>query len=140
MAQALYTPAILAAATGLAAYPWDEGLPMRGEARSRSCGSSIAMALALDDQGRIARIGLKPHACAVGQAAAHVFVAAAAGRSSEDIAAARAALAEWLAGAGPLPDWPDIALIEPARSYPGRHGAIMLAWDAALDALSSYHP
>lgn len=140
MAQALYTPAILAAATGLATYPWDEALPLRGEARSRSCGSSLAMALAVDGEGRIARVGLRPHACAVGQAAANVFAAAAAGRNEEEIAAARSEIAAWLAGDGPLPDWPGFELIEPAQAYPGRHGAIVLAWDAALDALSLYHP
>jgi hypothetical protein len=36
-----------------------------------------------------------------------------------------------------LPDWPDIQQIEPARDYPGRHGAIALPWKAALDALSN---
>lgn len=136
MAQALYTPAILAAATGLAAFPWDEALPLRGEARSRSCGSSIALGLATDAAGRIARIGLKPHACAVGQAAAHVFASAAAGRSSEQIATTRVALAAWLAGADDAPDWPGIDLLAPARAYPGRHAAILLAWDAAIAALA----
>lgn len=82
------------------------------------------------------RLGLRPHACAVGQAAAHVFAAAAPGLTQADIRIARDALGEWLVGRGPLPDWPGLALIEPARAYPGRHGAIMLAWDAALAALS----
>ncbi len=136
MAQALYTPAILAAATGLAAYPWDEALPLRGEARSRSCGSSIVMGLASDESGHIARIGLKPHACAVGQAAAHVFASAAIGRGRDEIATTRAALSAWLAGDAPLPDWPGVDLLAPARAYPGRHAAILLAWDAALVALS----
>jgi NifU-like protein involved in Fe-S cluster formation len=135
-ARALYTPEILGAAAGLAAFPWDEALPLRGEARSRSCGSTIAMALAVDAEGRIARIGLRPHACAVGQAAAHAFATGAAGRNRDDIATARAQIGAWLAGEGALPDWPGLNLIEPARDYPGRHGAIVLAWDAALAALS----
>lgn len=136
MAQALYTPAILAAATGLAAFPYDAALPLHGAARSRSCGSSIALALATDGAGRIVRIGLKPHACAVGQAAAHVFADAAAGRTIDEIASTRAALAAWLAGAGDAPDWPGIDLLAPARAYPGRHAAVLLAWDAAIAALS----
>ncbi len=48
---------------------------------------------------------------------------------------ARQALAAWLTNDGAMPDWPGIALLEPARGYPARHGAILLAWDAALDAL-----
>ncbi len=135
MAQPLYTPAILAAATGLAAFPWDEDLPLEGEARSRSCGSTIRLGLATDAAGRVARLGLRPHACAVGQAAAHVFATATRGRDRAEIAAARAAIAAWLAGEAPLPGWPGIALLEPARAYPARHGAILLPWDAALAAL-----
>jgi NifU-like protein involved in Fe-S cluster formation len=132
----LYTPAILAAATGLSAYPWDDALPLRGDARSRSCGSAIALALSVDAGGRIEKLGLRPHACAVGQAAAAVFAAAAAGNGRDDVATARAAIADWLAGTGPVPDWPGIDLLEPAAGYPARHAAILLAWDAALVALA----
>jgi NifU-like protein involved in Fe-S cluster formation len=131
----LYTPEVLAAAMDLARWPWDEGLPLVGEARSRSCGSTLAMGLALDREGRIVRLGLRPHACAVGQAAARVFADAAAGHTRDSIAGARTALAAWLAGEGEMPDWPGLALLCPARAYPGRHGAILLAWDAALAAI-----
>jgi hypothetical protein len=51
--------------------------------------------------------------------------------------AALAALTEWLAGAGDLPGWPGLAAIAPARAFPARHGAIMLPWTAARDALST---
>ncbi len=134
-ARTLYTPEILGAATALADFAWDESLPLRGEARSRRCGSTLALALAVDAEGRISAIGLRPHACAIGQAAAHAFASAVKGRNREQIAQAREALAEWLAGMGERPDWPGIALVEPALGYPARHGAIMLAWDAALAAL-----
>lgn len=135
-ARTLYTPAILQAATGLAAFAWDDALPLRGEARSRRCGSTLALALAVDAAGRIAQIGLRAHACAIGQASASVFASAAAGRSRSDIAAARAALAAWLASDAPQPEWPGLILIEPARAYPARHDAVLLAWDAALAALA----
>lgn len=131
----LYTPDILAAAMGLAAYPFDESLPFKGEARSRSCGSSIALALDVDEHGRISRLGLRPHACAVGQAAASLFVEHAPGNDRAAIDAARADIAQWLTGAGPAPAWPGISLLAPARDYPARHPAILLAWDAALAAM-----
>jgi NifU-like protein involved in Fe-S cluster formation len=131
----LYTPAILGAAAGLASFPWDEALPLRGEARSRSCGSTISLALSLDVAGQVAQIGIRPHACAVGQAAAHIFAQHAPGLTREAICEARSSLAVWLAGDGAEPAWPGIALIAPARAYPARHGAILLAWDAALAAL-----
>lgn len=133
----LYSPDILAAAVALADFPIDPGLPLSGEARSRSCGSTLALALALDGEGRIARVGCRAQACAVGQAAAHVFVAAAAGRTADEVAEARRVMAAWLTGEGAAPDWPGIALLDPARDYPARHGAILLAWDAALAALAS---
>ena len=133
----LYSPEILAAAVGLAAFPFDSALPLHGEARSRSCGSALRVALSLDQHGRIARIGCRAQACAVGQAAAQIFASAARGRTADGIAATRSDLALWLTGAGPAPDWPGIALLDPARDYPARHGAILLAWDAALAALAS---
>lgn len=112
-------------------------MPFAGEARSRSCGSTLSVRLSVDEEGRIVRAGCRAHACAVGQAAASVFLAAAAGRDRAGIAAARQALALWLAGDGESPDWPGIELLAPARAYPARHGAILLAWDAALAALAS---
>ncbi|MET0252203.1 MAG: iron-sulfur cluster assembly scaffold protein [Novosphingobium sp.] len=136
MAEALYTPEVLAAAVALAAYPLDPALPLRGEARSRSCGSRLTVALETDGSGRISGIGCSASACAVGQAAAAVFVRAAAGRDRAGIAASRGALAAWLAGDGDAPDWPGLALLEPARRFAGRHGAILLGWDAALAALA----
>ena len=133
----LYSPEMLAAAVGLADFPIDRSWSRSGEARSRSCGSTLTLGLALDGQGRVLRAGCRAQACAVGQAAAYVFLAAATGRTGDEIATARQSLAAWLTGNGPLPDWPGIALLDPARGYPARHGAILLAWDAALAALAS---
>ena len=132
----LYTPEILGAATSLAVWPWDDALPLRGEARSRTCGSVIRLGLAVDPAGAIVRIGIRAQACAIGQAAAHGFAQGAGGRTRGEIAVARAALGAWLASDAELPSWPGLSPIAAARDYPSRHGAIVLAWDAALDALS----
>lgn len=134
-AATLYTAEILAAATGLAAWPWNDALPFKGEARSRTCGSSLAIALALDEAGQVCELGIRTHACAIGQAAAHAFAGGATGRTRAAIADSRIALGAWLAGEGGLPDWPGLNVIAAARAHPSRHGAIVLAWDAALDAL-----
>ena len=129
---------MLEAAVRLAGFPLDPDLPLVGEARSRTCGSTARIGLDLDASGRIARIGCRVQACAVGQSAAALFAQAAAGRSAAELSSARTAIAGWLDGGDP-PDWPGFALIEPALAYPARHGAILLAWDAALAALAS-HP
>ena len=132
----LYTPEMLALATRLGEFRWDDALPLRGEARSRSCGSRIELALAIDPGGQISALGLRPHACAVGQAAASVFAQSAQGRTAADLAESCVALNAWLVGESDIPDWPGIAVLEPARAYPARHAAILLAWEAALVALA----
>ena len=128
---------MLAAAIRLADFPLDPALPLAGEARSRSCGSTLELRLATDGEGRIERIGFRAQACAIGQAAASLFLAGAIGRSAGEVRDAREALAGWLGGDSPIPGWPGLELLAPARGYPARHGAILLAWDAALAALAS---
>ena len=139
-AERLYTPELLALTLRLAEYPWREDFSLTGDARSKSCGSTLAIALALDGEGRIAQLGIRARACAVGQASAAIFADAAIGRNRVEILAARDAMAAWLAGDGQLPEWPGISAIEPAHSYPARHGAMLLPWEAALAALSSPQP
>lgn len=135
-AERLYTPELLALAVGLAGYPLSEEFLLTGEARSRSCGSTLRMGLAADDAGRVERIGMRVAACAVGQASAAIFAAAVPGRTAEELMATLAALEAWLAGDSPAPEWPGLTVLAPARAYPGRHGAMLLPWKAALDALS----
>ena len=133
----LYTPEILSLATGLARWCWNEALPRRATVRSRSCGSTLSLGIDVDGDGRIAALGIKAQACAIGQAAATIFAEGALGRGGAEIAQAERAVGNWLSGDGEVPDWPGIEAIAPARAYPGRHGAIMLAWQAAKDLLPS---
>ena len=136
----LYTPELLALAVDLAKWPRLGEASLHGEARSPTCGSTLAMDLALDEAGRIEGLGMAVRACAVGQASAAIFARSAGGRGPQDIAEALAQLEAWLAGDGALPAWPGIAPIEPARAFPARHGAMLLPWKAALAALSSTAP
>jgi NifU-like protein involved in Fe-S cluster formation len=136
MAPVLYTREILTLATSLAAWPWDAGLPLQARARSKSCGSTLLLGLDVDAAGLITRVGIRPQACAIGQASAAVFAAAAPRRNAVQIAAADRAIYDWLAGEGAMPDWPGIEAIAPARAFPARHGAIRLAWQAARDAMA----
>lgn len=136
-AQRLYTPELLALAVELADWPPLEVPDAHGEARSQTCGSTLAMDLAVDESGRIERLGLRVRACAVGQAAAAVFARHALGREAAGIGADLERMEAWLSEQGVAPAWPDLALIEAARAYPARHGAMLLPWKAALAALSS---
>lgn len=132
----LYTPDVLAAAVSLAQFPLTAEFTMRGEARSKTCGSRIELGLVLDADDRVARIGLAARACAIGQASAAIFAQGATGRSADELASAHAAMIAWLAEGGPAPAWPGIELVAPAVAFPARHGAMILPWVAAREALA----
>ena len=134
-ADALYTSEVLELATNLADFGWDEAFSHQGTARSRSCGSSIVLGLSTDCKGKIDRIGVKCQACAIGQAGAAIFAGGATGLGAAEIGASYKAMRDWLEGTGDMPDWPGLAAICAARDYPGRHGAILLAWKAASGML-----
>lgn len=132
----LYTPDVLGLAIDLARHPLTDDLPLRGEARSKSCGSTIVLGLATDADGAIERVGVRSQACAIGQASAAIFAAGAAGADAARIAVTRVAIVDWLLEGGDLPDWPGLGTIAAARDYPARHGAVLLPWDAACRAFS----
>ncbi|MFC4255752.1 iron-sulfur cluster assembly scaffold protein [Altererythrobacter xixiisoli] len=132
----LYTPELLGLAVELAQWPARPDAMHHGAARAAACGSTIDMDLDLDDQGRVASLGLRVRACAVGQAAAAIFARHAIGRDPADLQSALAGMEEWLAGGDLAPEWPGLDMIAPARHFPGRHGAMLLPWRAALAALS----
>jgi len=133
----LYSPALLGLATELAHFPLDDSFPVRSEARSRSCGSVIALGLELSGDGKVARIGLRVSACAIGQASSALLARSAAGRDAAQIVSTAAALGAWLESGTNLPDWPGLGALLPALAHPGRHGALLLPWTAACSALSS---
>ena len=132
----LYTPAMLSLATELANFPLSGQWPFKASARSRTCGSTVDLGLRLGEDGRIDAIGLKISACAIGQASAALLARSIRGKSPTEILDVRNAVAIWLEGKAELPDWQDFELIEAARESKGRHGALMLSWNAAAEALS----
>ncbi|MEQ1495457.1 MAG: iron-sulfur cluster assembly scaffold protein [Novosphingobium sp.] len=132
----LYSPEVLALATSLAAFPLIEAFPLHGSARAPLCGSTLELGLRLDPQGRISALGLKVHACAIGQASAALFARSANGKCRGDLVGALSALEAWLTSSEVSPPaWPGLDAIAAAHAYPARHGAILLPWKAALVAL-----
>ena len=106
--------------------------------RSPQCGSSVTTDVTVSN-GRISDFAQEVRACALGQASAAVLGGAVIGRSRDEIASARDALAAMLKAAGPVPDAPfeGLEALVPAREFPNRHASIMLAWDATLAAMDS---
>lgn len=89
----------------------------------------------MDDRGRIAAIGQEVRACALGQASAALMGGHAVGRTVSELAVARDALTDFLAGHRDDPgDWPGLALFEPARPHKARHASIRLAFEAVAEA------
>ncbi|HEX8486253.1 iron-sulfur cluster assembly scaffold protein [Sphingomonas sp.] len=134
MSAPLYNAEILRLAASI---PHHERLasPMAtAERRSPICGSRVAIDIDVDEQGRVSAVGLLVRACALGQAAASLLGANVIGRTPAELAEARDALTEWLAGAGAAPDWPGLAIFEPALAHSARHASIRLAFEAAAEA------
>jgi len=95
------------------------------------------MGLEIDEASRVVRIGLKVSACAVGQSSAAILAGAVEGKTVKELSAALEQMQRWLAGEGDLPEWPRLDAIAGALPHPGRHGALLLPWEASIRALSS---
>ena len=104
---------------------------------SRVCGSTVAVDVNLDKEGRIVEIGVEPHACALGQAATSILARHAVGRSLAEIETARDALKAMLKEGAEPPQgefW-ELRHLQPVRDYPPRHTSTMLAFEAAVEAM-----
>jgi NifU-like protein involved in Fe-S cluster formation len=123
-----------------AAIPYQERLPdpmASSEKRSPICGSRVTVDIDLDADGRVGAVGMLVRACALGQASSSLMASHVVGRTPEEIADARDALTTWLAGAGPVPEWPGLDLFAPALPHTARHPSIRLAFEAAAEAAAA---
>lgn len=103
---------------------------------ARLCGSEIELDLTLEDD-RIADLALRIKACALGQAAASVLARNAVGASVSEIFTARDELRAMLKSDASAPQgrFAELSALEGVRDYPARHQSVMLAFNAAADAL-----
>ena len=106
--------------------------------RSRMCGSTVTIDVALDEGERVSDLGFDVHACSLGSAAAAIVARHAVGSDAATVAAVRNAVRAILDGASEIAvpaGWEDIAVLAPARDTRSRHSAIMIAFDAANEAV-----
>ena len=131
----IYTRDILRLASAipyLAAFDAVDGV----ELRSPTCGSRVRVVVRLDDQQRVASLQQAVEACAFGQASAALMGQAAIGKDFTEVQTATKAIEAWLAGDdGAVTAWLGLAVLDPARSRAGRHGAILLPFRALLAAI-----
>jgi NifU-like protein involved in Fe-S cluster formation len=89
----------------------------------------------LGADGRVERIAQQVQACAFGQASAALVQRLGPARSVADVRVQREQLAAWLGGHGEAPE--GFAVLAPARAKTGRHGAMLLPFDALIAALDA---
>ena len=105
---------------------------------SRLCGSTIEIDLKLDGDV-IGELALRVKACALGQASAAVLSAHLRGASLAEVEQARDGLRAMLKSSGPAPEgrFGGLSALEGARDYPARHQSVMLAFEAAVEAVTT---
>lgn len=134
----LYTTDILRLAASVAQWPPLGDAQGEAERRSPTCGSRVGAGVRIDDEGRIAAIGLTISACALGQASSAIMAGHANGLDRAAIASVRDGLSAYLAGTSDtLPDWPGIDHLARARPHSARHPSILLPFDALIGALEA---
>lgn len=137
MTTALYNRDVLRLAASIPHHKRLEDAQASVEKRSPVCGSRVVVDVVMDDHGRLAGLGQEVRACALGQASASLMGAHAIGRDQAELAAARDALAAFLAGERDDPgEWPGLDLFRDARPFTARHKSILLAFEAVAEAAS----
>ena len=133
----LYSAQILQLTTELSRVGRLDAPSHSAKRRAPLCGSSVTVDLLIED-GVIRDYAHDVKACALGQAAASVVAKNIVGRNTAQVVATRDALAKLLAEAGPVPQAPfdGLEVLRAAKDYNNRHASIMLALDAACDAIS----
>ncbi|WP_051504120.1 hypothetical protein [Sphingomonas jaspsi] len=136
VSEPLYTRDILRLAASIPGIVPFAELPNAVDVRSPTCGSRVAMVVETDADGRVTALRQAVEACAFGQAAAALVGQYAEGNSLAEARSAVDAVRAWLGGADGEP-WPGMAVLDPARSRSGRHGAILLPFRALVAALEA---
>ncbi|WP_037306915.1 iron-sulfur cluster assembly scaffold protein [Ruegeria halocynthiae] len=104
--------------------------------RSPLCGSTVTVDVSVQDD-KVSDFGQDVKACALGQASASVVGSAIIGTTRAQVETARDQLKTMLKKDGPAPDAPfdGLEVLIPAREYKNRHASILLALEAAADAM-----
>ncbi len=107
------------------------------EKSAKLCGSKITVDVSLQ-QGRVSDFAQDVQACALGQASAAILGAHIVGADLSEIEFARDSLRAMLKanGSPPVGRFSELAVLEPVKAYPARHASTLLAFEAAVEAVS----
>jgi NifU-like protein involved in Fe-S cluster formation len=110
----------------------------QGRARkvSRLCGSDVGVDIIMTGN-IVSDFAIEPKACALGQASSSILARNIIGVGRDEIAYARDSLRAMLKEGGQPPIGPfwELRYLEAVADYPPRHTSVMLAFDAALEAI-----
>ena len=106
-------------------------------AHSKLCGSTVAVDVVLDPEGRVADFAHDVKACALGQASSSIMARHVVGADADELRGLRDAMRAMLKTGGAPPDgrWADCAVLEPVRDYKARHASTLLTFDATVEAV-----
>jgi NifU-like protein involved in Fe-S cluster formation len=132
----LYSARILALTTDIPHVERLEAPQASVKKRSPLCGSTVSVEVKITN-GIVSQYSQDVKACALGQAAAAVTGGAIIGLSLEDVEIGRDALRDMLTNNGPVPAAPfdGFEVLKPARAYKNRHASILVAIEAAAEAI-----
>jgi len=101
------------------------------------CGSRITVDVTVTD-GVVSDYAQDVHACALGQSSAAVLAEKVVGRNMVELREVAGALRAMLADGAPPPDgdWAGLGILAPVHAHKTRHGAVMLAFEAVIDAIA----
>jgi len=104
---------------------------------AKLCGSWMELDVTLKD-GVVSDYALRVQACALGQASAAILQDGIIGADLNQLSAAREALRAMLKGGGnpPIGRFVKLELLKGVADYPARHGSTLLAFDAAVEAVT----
>lgn len=134
----IYTDKLLAAASSLPPGRRLDGPGVYTARRtSRVCGSEMEIDVWLE-AGVVRDVAVRARACALGQAAAGLFVPLLIGARPDEIRRAHDDVLAMLKSGAPLPRdprWAALAPLSAIRDYPQRHASTMLVFEAAVDCV-----
>ena len=104
------------------------------------CGDEIHVQIALDNEGRVSRVGLQGVGCAINQATGSMLSDAIQGKTLDEVEALSKAFNDLMTG-GPHSDGlGELTALESVRQFPIRIKCALLAWSALDDGIEGYEP
>ncbi|MBU1176746.1 MAG: iron-sulfur cluster assembly scaffold protein [Alphaproteobacteria bacterium] len=133
----LYSQRILEIAGRLGDLPPLADADARAKKVSRVCGSTIEVAVKLEN-GKVSAYSHEVNACALGQTSASVMAEHILGATPDELRQLRNEMVAMLKDNGQPPSgerWVDLRYLEPVRAYRPRHTSTLLVFEAVVDCL-----